>query len=167
MPQLSLSLRETLYAERSDEVAIALVTITHPDLDAPVLLSTDPTQRITIDPLVYGTISREEIYYFVLMSVAIPDEMRGAAPRSQLILENVTSDMAKVVRSFTTPADVRIEIVTATTPDQVERTFIGMRIVKASIDTSQVTLDITREPFTNEPWPSQRMTKQRFPGLHK
>ena len=167
MPVLSLSLREALNAERSDEVAVALVTITHPDLDAPVLLSSDPTQRITIDPLVYGTVSNGESYLFVLMSVVIPDDIKGQTPRSQLVLENVTSDMAALCRSFVSPADVRIDIVAASQPDVIERTFLGMRIVKASIDAEHVTLDVTREPFTNEPFPSQRMTRQRFPGLHK
>lgn len=167
MPAISLTMRAAMQAERTDEVAVALVTITHPDLDAPVRLSSDPTRRLSHDPLTYGTVSRGETYPFVLVSVVIPDERKGSPPASQIVLENVASDMVALVRSISTPGQVKIEVVTAARPDDVERTFDGLDIVKAGYDAERVTLDVSRELFANEPWPSQRMTRQRFPGLHK
>lgn len=167
MPTISLTMRTAMQAERTEEIAVALVTITHPDLDEPVLLSSDPTERLSSDPLIYGTVSRGQRYPFVLVSVVIPDERKGSPPSSQIVLENVASDMVALIRSISTPGQVKIEVVRASEPDQVERTFDGLDIVKASYSAENVTLDVSRELFANEPWPSQRMTRQRFPGLHK
>ncbi len=156
-----------MHAEATDEVAVALVTITHDDLDTPIRLSSDPTERISLDPLAYGTRTRTDVFYFVLMSVIIPDESRGTPARSQLVLENVTSDMVALVRSIVSPAKCRIDIVAASNPDMIERTYDDLEITKASYDADRVTLEVGLENFANEPWPSQRMTKSRFPGLHK
>lgn len=167
MPTISLTMRSAMQAERTEEVAVALVTITHPDLDEPVRFSSDPTQRLSSDPLAYGTVSRDETYPFVLVSVVLPDERRASAPAAQIVLDNVASDMAALIRSITSPAQARIDVVTAARPDEVERTFDGFDITKAGYDAERVTLDVSLELFLNEPWPSQRMTKSRFPGLHK
>ncbi len=165
MPIISLTMRTSAYAEQTDAVAVVLAKITHPNLVAPVYLSSDPTQRLLTDPLVYGTISNGIQYLFVLMTAIIPDEHREGPPKTQLVLENVESDMAKVIRSFTSYASVDLSVVMASNPNFVERSFTNMQIVKASYDADRVTLDISREPFTQEPWPSARMTRARFPGL--
>ena len=167
MPEISLTMRRAFNAERTDETAVALVTITHDDLDAPLRLSSDPTQRIASDPLTYGTVSNGETFAFILMSAIVPDESRQSPPKSQLVLENVASDMVALIRSFTTPAQARIDIVAASAPDFIERSFVGMDVRHASYDDARVTIDLSREAFTSEPWPSQHMTKSRFPGLHK
>ena len=58
MRVLSLNFREAIFGPESGEVPIFLLTITHPDLDEPVYLTTDATERLGTDPLTYGTVSR-------------------------------------------------------------------------------------------------------------
>jgi hypothetical protein len=62
---VSLNVRVAANAEHASEVPVALVTITHPGLDAPVRLSSDPTSRLSADPLRYGTYHRGDVYEFV------------------------------------------------------------------------------------------------------
>ncbi len=51
MAIIPLTVRRAMYAEHSEECEVALVTITHPDLDAPVRVSSDPTERLSVEPL--------------------------------------------------------------------------------------------------------------------
>ncbi len=55
MRRVSLNARTAFDAATTAEVEIAQIMIEHPALDAPVRLSTDPTERISTDPLMYGT----------------------------------------------------------------------------------------------------------------
>ena len=166
-------MRASAYAEASSNDAIVLVTIAHPNLSAPVYLSSHPTQRLTTDPLTYGTITgplnNQVIYQFVLMSAVVPGDSNDAGSKAQLVLENVESDMVKVIRSFTDYATVDFKLVMASNPNFVERHFPDRRIAKATCDASKVTLDIIRWPIEMdsimEAWPSMRMTRSRFPGL--
>ena len=51
MRNVSLNFRTEMFRQESGETPVLLLTITHPDLDQPVRLSTDPTQRLSADPL--------------------------------------------------------------------------------------------------------------------
>ncbi|HEY5209301.1 MAG TPA: hypothetical protein VIJ42_07640 [Stellaceae bacterium] len=75
MRRVSLNQRLSFDAAASDEVEICLIKISHPSLDAPIRLSTDATQRLSIEPLAYGTQSTWNSdggavadYSFLLMS---------------------------------------------------------------------------------------------------
>jgi hypothetical protein len=166
MPRtVPLTAREATNAERVALVGIVLATITHPDLDAPVRISSDPTERISIDPLAYGTRSNGEAFYFILMSATHPDDQDGQPIAGQLILENVDADMVAVMRSFSEPASVDLDIVLSTAPDDIQISYRDLKITHADGDAEKVTLTISREPLTGEPWPAARMTKSRLPGL--
>lgn len=168
MPQqLSLTFREAANAASSDEVPIVLVELTPADGDT-VYLSSDPTQRLSVDPLRYGTISNGQEYQFVLMSVAWPDDQEGSPPATSLVFANVVEDMAAAARSVTpgTQADVALSLVLSSDPDAVEESYL-MKATGSTYDAQKVTLTVSREPIETEPYPAQRMTKQRFPGLFR
>ncbi|MGG3810997.1 DUF1833 family protein [Methylorubrum rhodesianum] len=166
MPRaVSISARSAFQAQQTDEVAVLLAIITHETLDEPVRLSSDPTARITTDPLVYGTRHQGIVYPFVLMSAILPDDQDKSPPKTTLVFENINADMAKVLRSVTSPATVELRVVLASTPDVIEARFTRLQAVRGSYDANQVSLDISREPFTSEPMPAGRMTPDRFPGL--
>lgn len=158
----------------TDEVHVALFQFEHPDLDAPVRLSTDPGERISTDPLRYGTRSRwngadpaTEPYWFVLVSAEIPGDMEDAPASATLILENVSNDIAATLRSFTTRPTVHMAVVLAASPDIVEQEYRGMVVPGAEGDAGQVVISISRDPIEQEQVPMDRMTKDRFPGLHR
>jgi hypothetical protein len=165
MAVIPLSVRSAMYAEHSWECEVALVTITHADLDAPVRVSSDPTTRLSTEPLRYGTSSRGEEYEHVLMSAIVPDDRKGTPPRVALVLENVGFDVVEVAQSFTDPAIATIELVLASAPDTVIQAYRGLRIVRCTFDEATATFDLSREPFVSEPF-GARQTKNFFPGLH-
>lgn len=165
---LSPSLRRALHAQQTDEAAAVLAVITHPDLDAPVRLSSHPgLVPLTIDPLTYGLVSGGETYPFALMSVSLPDDKEGSIPKAQMVFENVDRDSVALIRSISSPPTLSLHVVAVSSPDVVEVSYTGLQATSASYDESKVTLDMSREGMTGEPWPVDRMTRARFPGLYR
>ena len=152
---------------------MVLIRISHPDLvDGPVRLSTDPTERISVDPLAYGTRSRwggetSEIHWFVIASALLPDDVDDAPATASVVLEAVDRDMAAVLRSTTARATVDMAVVLASSPDVVEAEWLGLDLVSAEGDAGEIKLSLSRDPITSEPWPARRQTRSAFSGLFR
>jgi hypothetical protein len=56
MRRISLNRRLSQDEAHDDDVELVLIKISHPDLDEPILLSSDPTERVSIEPVIYGNI---------------------------------------------------------------------------------------------------------------
>ena len=168
MPRLiSLNARTAAHAQATDRIPVTLTEIRHPDLPEPIRLSSDPTVRLSTDPLKYGTRHKGQVYEFVLMGLPWPDDQRGSAPKTTLVFENVVADMAKPLRSILSPPTADLTIVMADTPDVIEARYLKLKGTLGTWDASQISLDASRESFANEPMPSGRMSKARFPGLFR
>ncbi|MUZ73333.1 hypothetical protein GOZ90_11635 [Agrobacterium vitis] len=172
MRRVSLNARLAMEMGMTDEVYVALFYITHPDLDEPVRLSTDNTERLSDEPLMYGTRSSwmdsntsSEPFYFVLASTILPSDLDDAPTSGNLVLENVDNDIAKVLRSFTTLATIHMAVVLASSPDYVEIEYRNMQIVSADLTAGEVTLSFSRQDIEEEKSPGGRMTRSQFPGL--
>lgn len=167
-----MNARQALDAASSAEVEVALFVIEHPSLASPVRLSTDPTERLSADPLIYGTRSNwfgankvTEPYLFVLVSAELPGDQEDAPAAATLVLENVDNDIAKLLRSFTDRPVIHMAVVLASSPDLVEMECRDLRIVASEGDAGQVSLTLTRAPIEDETVPMDRFTRDRFPGL--
>ena len=55
MRRISLNARMANNAQASAEIPVVLIEMNHPELEKPIRLSTDNTERLSIDPLYYGT----------------------------------------------------------------------------------------------------------------
>jgi hypothetical protein len=165
MPYVPLSARRSMFEERTPELEILLVTINHSLLASPIRLSSDPTERFSIDPLVYGTTSNGLQYNFVLMGAVLPDDRKGSPPRTALTFDNIDSTYVELARSFIEPATVNLQVVFASAPDLVTQAYNGVRMTRVIFDEATMSFDISREPFFSEPF-GARQTKNFFPGLH-
>jgi hypothetical protein len=162
---LSLNFRKAIFAQESGEVPVFLVTITHPDLEAPIFLSTDPTERLSLDPLVYGTTSRGDEYLYVGMAVTLPDEQDKNPPASKLVISNTTRQLIPLARSVTSPPSVKIEAVLASSPDTVELAVPALDMVGLTYDAGQLTFSLSIDALTTEPFPSGSFDPASFPAL--
>lgn len=165
MRSLSLNFRRASMAQESGEVAVFLLTITHPTLAQPILLSTDATTRITTDPLVYGIVSRGQTYLYAGLTLQLPDEQDGAAPAAKLVIENITRDLIPMARSIQTPAQVKIECVLASAPDDVEITMPSFDMTNLQYDMATLQFDLTMDALTTVPFPSGTFGPANFPAL--
>jgi hypothetical protein len=168
---VSLNRRAQIDAESSDQVETVLIKIDHPLLDAPLRLSSDNTERLSEEPLSYGTRSTwltedGSPFLFILLGAQIPDEQDDAPAAASLVIANLDSDLAIALTSTTKRASVSIALVYASSPDVVEQEFLDLKLVSAEGDADQVSLSVSREPIISERYPTDRMTKERFPGLY-
>jgi hypothetical protein len=162
---LSLNFRQALFGQESGEIVIFLLTITHEDLDEVIYLTTDPTERLSDSPLSYGTVSRGNTYLYAGIDVTIPDDQDKSPPSSKLTIENVSRDLVALARSINSPAQVQIEAVLASAPDDVEMSWPALDMSNLTADASVLQFDLTMDALTTEPFPSGSFTPANFAGL--
>ncbi|RWB61024.1 MAG: hypothetical protein EOQ42_20260 [Mesorhizobium sp.] len=172
MRRVSLNARFAIDQVATDELEVVLVIIDHPLLDTPVRLSSDNADRISVEPLMYGTRSTWRTeggspFLFIMLDALVPDEEDDTPAQASLVMEILDSDIADMLTSTTVPATCHMAIVLASSPDNVEAEWIGLQMTDAPGDSGEVNLKFSMEPITEEPYPADRMTKERFPGLHR
>ncbi len=173
MRRRSLNARLAMDLAASDEVEVVLAEIAHPELEAPILLSTDNAVRFSIEPLVQGTRSRwrspnnkPRDFLFVLMGALLPSDEDDTPATGTLVIELLDNEILDAIRSTTTPATVSLAWTLSSQPDSVDWEWIGFEMVDAPFNASEVRIRFTQPAIDGEAYPADRMTKQRFPGLH-
>ncbi|NLS07603.1 DUF1833 family protein [Rhizobium sp. P32RR-XVIII] len=162
---VSLAFLNAINSQETDEVVICLLTVTHEDLDEPIYLSSDPTTRISDSPLVYATTSRGNEYLFLPFEFTLPDDKSDSPPRIQLSIDNTDRSLVAMLRSFTTPASIKLEIVLASSLDDVEIEMPALQLSDVTIGEEQITADLVADALINEPYPAGQFTPGAFPGL--
>lgn len=165
MRSLSLTLTEAMNAQESGETPIALLTFEHPDFPGPLRLSSDPTTRLSENPLQYGTVSDSETYLFCPMSIQLPDDMDERAPNARLAIENVSRELVAFIRSVTTPGTCRIVVVLASAPDTVEVEWPILDVKGVQYNANILTVELGLDALETEPFPSGAFVSSYFPGL--
>lgn len=150
-----MTLRTSAFAADTDEVWLALITIEHDDLAEPIRVVNN-TENIT---------SGGDLYIGFPFDITLPDSREDAPSRAQLVIDNVSREIAQAVRTITSPPTVTIEIVRAADPDTIELVwpFFSLRNVKW--DAMKVSGELVFEDFTNEPYPAGVFSPASFPGL--
>ncbi|MGO8093229.1 DUF1833 family protein [Rhizobium leguminosarum] len=154
-----------VYAQETDEVPICLLTVTHEDLAEPIYISSDPTTRLSDDPLIYGTDSRGEQYIFLPFEFTLPDDKSDSPPRVQLTMDNIDRALVPLLRSFVTPPSIKLEIVLASDLDTVEITVPVLQMSDVTFEDHNISNNLVADPLTNEPHPAGQFTPGSFPGL--
>ena len=174
MRRVSVNARTAFDAETGGDIEVALFVFEHSFLPEPIRLSTDPTERLSADPIMYGTRSSwmganpvTDPYLFVLASAEVPGDMEDAPASATLVLENVDNEIAAVLRSFVDYATVHMAVVLAGSPDLVEVEYRDLKLVSADGDAGEVRIAIGRRPIEDERVPMDRFTKDRFPGIYR
>lgn len=171
--RISLNARLAQDGLRPEEIEVILFRITHADLvEGPIRLSTDNTERISDDPLVYGTRSgwgaanpATDPYLWVIASAVLPGDAEDTPASAQVVLDNLDARIVEILRSFTTPAEVDMAVVLASSPDIIENEWLGLLLTTAEGDDASIIIQFDREEIEAEYFPSGRMTRHRFPGL--
>jgi len=173
MRRLSLNARLAQDTVTAAEIEVVLFEISHPNLPAPIRLSTDNTERLSSDPIIYGTRSTwrganplSEPFLWIVASAALPGDDPDGPAQAQLVIENLDAELVELMLSFTSPADVAMAVVLASSPDLAEQEWTGLQIGSADITAGEITLSLSRDEIELEPFPPGRMTRRSFPGLH-
>lgn len=174
MRRLSLNARLARDAVVSAEIEVVLLHIDHPELDEPIRLSTDNTERLSLEPLVYGTRSGwrgadpdSQPFLWIVADAMLPSDLEDQPAQASIVLMNLDSRMIELLRSFRDPATVHMAVVLAATPDLVEAEFADLQLTSFDADAGEISLSLSREEIEREMFPGARMSRARFPGLHR
>ena len=152
-------------AQETDEVIICLLTVTHEEIPAPIYLSSDATERLSADPLIYGTTSRGNQHLYLPFEFTLPDDKSDSPPRVILTMDNTDRSLVELLRSISTPADVLVEIVLGSDLNHVELVMPSLQLSDVTIDEGSISATLVSDSLINEPYPAGLFTPGAFPGL--
>jgi hypothetical protein len=152
-------------AQETGEVIICLLTITHEEIAEPIYLSSDATERLSADPLIYGTTSRGNQHLYLPFEFTLPDDKSDSPPRVLLTMDNTDRSLIELLRSISTPADVLVEIVLASDLNQVELEMPSLQLGDVTIGEGSISASLVADTLINEPYPAGLFTPGSFPGL--
>lgn len=164
---LSPAALKAMFSTDGNDTMAVLLTITGTGITTPIRLCDNYTQRIstTADEVVYGISSRGNNYVFLPFQITLPTEEAEAAPRCQIILNDVTRYLIPTIRSATTALNVVVELVMTSTPDTVEISFSNFLMSGITYNADSITADLNVESLAVEPFPAHTFTPSYFPGL--
>lgn len=117
------------------------------------------------DDILYGVISRGEKYIFIPMQITLPDEADGKATRATITFHNITRYLTPLIRTLNNPPPIKLEVILANNPDEVEISFSDLYLFSISYNKDQVTAEISIAGLDREPFPQHSFTPLYFPGL--
>lgn len=154
MRTLSQNALTSAFSQQTDEVWLVLLTIAHPALPAP-LRFVNNMESVT---------SRGNLYVAFPFEIEFPEQDPDSAGEARISIDNIDRQIVQTVRQISSPPDVTIEVVLASTPSTVEASFSGMVLRDVSYDADKVSGTLRFEDIMSEPL-SVQMTPQRFPGM--
>jgi hypothetical protein len=150
---ISDALKRAVLGISSDEVAVTLLTISGTGFT---------TFRVCDNSS--DLVSRSQTFTAFPFTIELPGD-DDQAPLAKLRIANVSKDIGQAIDAATGQITVKIELVLASAPDTVEKTFEGLELRVTTRDALAVEGDLQSAQFTSEPWPKVRATPGRFPGL--
>lgn len=156
MRNLSQPIRSSLQAWYTDEVYLALLTLTHPDVPQGVHLANND-ESIT---------SNGQEFIGFPFEISLPSEDDNF-PRAQLTVQNIDRVIGRTLMPLTTPMRAKIQVVLFSDPDDVWLEYKNFYLRSVTGNAYTVSGEIDTWDFGSDPWPARRATKDRFPSLFR
>lgn len=154
MRTLSTAALRAGHAQETGEVYLILLTISHPDLTAPIRVVNN-NENVT---------SRNNFFVAFPFAIELPLEDSDQPPRARLRIDNVDRSIVASIRAIDGPPTVTIEVILASQPNTVEASFEALVLRNVSYDAATVTGELAFEQIVVEPVASN-FTPAKFPGL--
>jgi hypothetical protein len=155
MNNLTPELIAQLYAQESGDPFLSLITMEHPDFAEPIRLVNNSV----------NIISRGETFLAFPMKIRLPVDDGESAREFQIDLDNVSLELVTSIRSVTTQIGLKIEMILASLPDEVQISIDELKIQSITYDKLRVTARVVLDNFLNTEMTSERYGPKNFPGL--
>lgn len=140
-------------AQQTNEVWLVLLTITHPDITT--LRFVNNTDNI---------VSNSQTFTAFPFEVILPSQDADNIPRASLRIDNIDRSIVAALRSLTSPPIVQFDVILASSPNTIEATFPGMKLMNATYTAATIEGELGPELLYTEPC-TLTMTPSRFPGM--
>ncbi len=153
---VSLAYRQAVQAQETGEITdCILVTITHPELPAPIRLNN----------IGANLVSRGETFLASFLQATIVDEDPDRLPQAKLIVSNVKREMAAALEETLIPCTILLEIVRPSEPDYVEASMSGLELRNVNGNEMVIEGDLIPADIQEEPGIDYCYTPSYAPGL--
>ena len=143
------------FQEQTDEVYLVLMTLSHADL-----LETIHVVNNT-EPIVSSGVQ----YLACPFGLKLPSSTDDGPPAAQVRIDNVSQDVIKSLRLVSDGIAVRMSVIAASNPDQVEADYPGFMLNRVKADVQVVTGSLGLDDLRLEPFPAHSFTPGLFSGL--
>ena len=162
------SVKKSLEQEASPDVLLAFLTIENEALVEPI--------RIVSDVLDYD-LAGDFFLGFPFDFKLISDN--NSAPETELVIQNVDREIGIAIRKSVSRAKVKMEIYSSadfdlTVNPRVEigtatkiYGFVNFDLVSVKVSNDSITGRVVTVDTSTEPWPQERATQDRCPGLFR
>jgi hypothetical protein len=150
---ISESMARAILGHRTDEVAVILLTISGDGFT---------TFRVCSDSA--NVTSGGNTFTAYPFEVELPGDGDGA-PVARLRIGNVSRQIWEAIEDATGQILVKIELVLASSPNTIEKSFDGLELRNVTCNALTVEGELTTQQFTSEPYPHIRAIPSRLPGL--
>ena len=151
---MAARLRQSAFNVETSDVWLALVTISHADLAAP----------IRIVPNTANVLQGGRTFIGADMQVLLPRDTDDGLLRGSITVDNTDQRISRVLGLASAP-DVAIDIVRADAPGTAEVSFPSLQVTDADDTGETVILQIGHHNRRLEPFPTHAMTPDTFPDL--
>ncbi len=152
--QLSNQLLAQLFSQESSDPFLTLVTLSHDDFATIRLVNN--TEDI---------VSRGDTFTAFPMRIGLPSDDGEKAREVTLDFDNVALDLINEIRTVTTPISVKLEMVLASIPDDVQIAFEELKIQSLSYSKTRVSARLFLDSFLSTEMTSEKYSPLIFPGL--
>lgn len=154
MPLSSSGAKEKAIAQRNSDPFLLLLTITHADL-AETLYFVRNNEAV---------VSRGNTHLAYPFEIEEPSDGEQS-PQARISIANVSRRIGKAIEALATAPTVKIELVLASDPDAIERTWDEFTLTQVSYDAMAVTATLQHISYWNEGWPKKIVRPPLYPGL--
>ncbi|MDH3997702.1 MAG: DUF1833 domain-containing protein [Desulfuromonadales bacterium] len=152
---LSLTAREAIYAQQTDQVFLLLLTIDHADLTTPIRVANNNE----------AIVSRGDNYVAYPFQINLPPDRDEQISQVTLSIDNVDRQIVQAVRSLGSSPSVSLEVILASDPNYVEAGPFDFSLKSVDYDALTVSGTLGFEDLLNEPFPGDTFSPAEFPGL--
>ena len=151
---VSFSFAQSAFLPETDEVYLALLTLSHDDID-PSIRVVNNTQNI---------VSNSNTFTAFPFDVTLPDSTGDSPPRFKLVIDNVTREIAQQIRLISSPLTITLQIIRAADPDVIEKEWVPFTLRNVKWDFLKMQGDLVVENMLTEPYPGGDFSPAFFPG---
>lgn len=161
---LSNAAKQAMFLQQTDEVFIILLTISHANFTDDIRVSSDSFEVLPVAG-VRGVVSNGMEYIYVPFTINLPQQDDTGTAKANISVDNVDREIVAAVRSANSAISVKIEIILASNPDNIEISIDNFKLESVNYDAFTVSGDLSMDYYGLEPFPAKRFTPSDFPGL--
>lgn len=155
MNTLSNELLAQLFAQESNDPFLILVTMTHSSFSSPIRFVNNQEQII----------SRGNTFQSFPVKITLPIDDGDRAREVSLEMDNVSLEFIDELRSITTAVTVKLELVLASLPDQVQMVLEDLKINSITYNKARIIARLIVDDFLNTELTCERYSPNNFPGI--